>query len=214
MSRSRPPSQARESPSTPRLQAFLSGLPQGLDSFPACRAKGSMLRAALELRAIPDGAAALEPRIARLFFDPPPSSAWITEAEYVAFSLAMADLRHMDAPAFTRYWHEVMLHMTDGVYSAALSLLSPSLLLRSMAALWGGFHRGLPLSAATLPGGLLLQMTIPRGLFPPIIFDGFVGVFQALLKRSRRPASRALLEGVLVGPQTTLAKFRLLDFTD
>lgn len=173
-----------------------------------------MLRAALELCPIPDGAAALEPRIARLFFDPPLSSAWVTEAEYVAFSLAMADLRQLDAPAFARYWHEVMLHMTDGVYSTALALLSPSLLLRSMAALWSGFHRGLPLSATTLPGGLLVQMTIPRGLFPPLILDGFVGVFQALLKRSRRPASRALLEGVLVGPQTTLAKFRLLDFAD
>ena len=198
----------------PRVTEYLAALPTGLDSFPSYRAKGSMFRSALEVRSTPRDLTLLPPRIARLFRDPPLSSQWVPETEYVAFSLAMADLHGMSDADFCQYWYDVMLNITDGLYAAALSLVSPVLILRTLASRWGTFHQGVDAIALPTPGGLLIRLTFPTRLFSPLIIDGYVAVFQALISRSRRPAATAKLDGVNVVASTTEATIRLVDFID
>src|SRR5262245_24327661 len=104
-----------------RLAAYLAGLPAGLASWPDHVAKASLLRAGLRTRPIdPRAITGAPPRLRALVETPPLDSSWITEVEYCALSLLIADVHGLDGPAFGRFWYEVM---TSLVNSKLYSLL-------------------------------------------------------------------------------------------
>jgi len=82
----------------PRLAEYVARLPEGLRSFPECRAKASLLRALLEARGErPLTLSAHAPReLVDLVRHPPMPSDWISEVHYVAVHHLIATLGAAD----------------------------------------------------------------------------------------------------------------------
>jgi hypothetical protein len=170
----------------PRLNAYLASLPDGLGSWPEIRAKASMVRAALRVRPIelePD--AEVPPRLRELVERPLLDSMWISEVQYCALSLLIADRHDLDDAGFGRFWYDLMSSLVRSrLYSAMLRWVSAPTLLRSTAARWNTFHRGTDLRSAATDDGLQLDLSFPPGLLPQPFVGGYTSVFQALIDHS------------------------------
>ncbi len=127
-----------------RVEVYLRSLPQGLESFPDCRAKASMLHAGLAVRPIPGERRAQVPASLRPLVDtPPPVSSWVSEVEYCALSLAMADLHGWTDEDFGQYWYDLTRKLVESkLYRGLIGMLTPQVALRSAAWRWSAFHRG------------------------------------------------------------------------
>jgi hypothetical protein len=140
------------------------------------------------LRVRPLDASALvdaPPRLRQLVAQPPVSSAWVTEVEYTAFALLVADVHDLDVAGFGRFWYDVMAGLiTSPLYRVMLRWVSASNLLRMTAARWGAFHRGLQLEAQRTDDGLQLDLAFPEGMLPEVCVRGYTDVWQALIDHS------------------------------
>jgi hypothetical protein len=179
----------------PLTHAYLADLPDGLASYPECRAKASMVRfvaGRLPAGGLPD----LPAPIASLLHDPPPATSWVPEVHYNAASLAAADLVGCDAEGFHAFWQGVMEDMIRSpLYRMILGMVSPSGLLTTAAKRWGLFHVGTRLTASTTDEGLTLGLPHPPHLLNRALANGYAGVFQALVDHSRRPSSTVSVAG-------------------
>lgn len=180
----------------PTLQAYLAELPSGLDSFPKHLAKASLLRTALSLHDFDDEhLQALPRRLQYLVVKTPTSNRWISEVEYTALSLALADAHGWSDGDFARFWYDVTKSLMASVlYAGLLGFLTPKLLLRSAALRWASFHKGVELSTRLAPGGLQLILTFPEGLIPPICTQAYASVFQATVDVSSSRTTTELVE--------------------
>ncbi len=188
------------------LDEYIASLPSGLRSFAACRAKGSLVRAALALaplRAID----ALPPEVKALVVDPPLSTQWIAETHYVALSIAVADEHRFDRDQFREFWRRVMHSLTDGMYSTLLGLIHPETLIKGTAARWAHFHEGTQVAAAREPRGLVVRFVFATGLFPELIVEGYAGVLQGLIDRSRKPEATVIRTGETTHGANTTASY-------
>jgi hypothetical protein len=178
-----------------RLQRYLASLPSGLASFEGHRAKGSLVRESLALRPLRDSAA-LPRALAAHVEAPPLASSWIAETHYVALSLAIADEHGLDRAGFRQFWRDVMHKLTDGTYSVLLGMVHPETLLRGTAARWSHFHEGTSVRSQLEDGRFTVLVEAPTGLFDELIYDGYEGVLQGLIDRSRKPQGRAELGAI------------------
>lgn len=179
----------------PLLQGYLDGLPDGLHSYPECRAKASLVR--FVTARCPEGEfTALPPPLAELVRSPPPATGWVPEVQYNALSLAVADLLGRDASGFGALWYAVMDEMVQSpLYRVVLGLVSPTALLKTAAKRWGMFHVGTRLTATTSPDGLSLSIRHPAHLLDSVLAAGYVRVFEVLVAHSRQPKAQVRLEG-------------------
>lgn len=191
------------------LDAYLASLPSGLDgSFTDCQAKGSLLRESLVLRPL-RAETALPPSLAQYIARPPLASAWVPETHYVALSLATADQYAMDRAGFIAFWREVMLALTDKTYAVLLGLAHPETLLRGTSARWAQFHTGSTLTAQRNGPHFEVEMRFRKGILPELIVDGYVGVVQGLVDRSRLPQARAERSGLRHEGDYSFATYRI-----
>ena len=75
------------------MERYLAGLPAGLDSFPECLAKGSVLRSTLVQQPVERLATRLPASLRPLVTDPPVDSEWMSEVKFVAIYHAVSDLQ-------------------------------------------------------------------------------------------------------------------------
>lgn len=191
-----------------KLDEYLESLPAGLGSFGSCRAKGSLVRTSLALaplRAIDRLPSELRAHVK----NPPLATQWIAETHYVALSLATADEHGLDRDGFREFWRRVMHALTDGMYSTLLGLVHPETLIKGTAARWAQFHEGTEVTAARAQGGVSVEFRFATGLFPELLVDGYAGVLQGLIDRSRKPEGRAARSGLTVQGSTTVASYLL-----
>lgn len=179
------------------LDDYVAGLPAGLRSFPAYRAKASMVRTALEVLPVSPDRPGLPDVLVRNLRHMPQTGTWIAETEWIALCLAIADVHRLDAAGFYRFWYDTMARLTGGLYAAILWFIDPRTVLRRAAVRWAVFHDGLAIEAAARDTSLELRLIYPPTLLPPIIIEqGYVAVWQALVDRSRRPEGKVRLSGV------------------
>ncbi len=180
----------------PTQQSYLDGLPSGLDSFPRYLAKASLLRTALSLHAFSEAQIeALPERLRPLVTQTPTSNRWISEVEYTAVCLALADAHCWSDADFGWFWYQLTKSLMASVlYSGLLGFLTPKLLLRTAALRWAAFHKGVDLSSRPAPGGLYLTLTFPEGLVPPICTQAYASVFQATIDVSSARATTEMVE--------------------
>lgn len=177
-----------------RLMTYVASLPEGLDSFPECRSKGSLFRACLQHRPIatedlPDD---LPAQIRELIEQPPPASAWRPSVEYFALSLLIADVRGMSEGEFGRFWYDVMKDVaTSKLYAVMLRFITPARLLKITASGWGKFHRGWSMRSSRRPSGIELSLEHPAGLLPELCVRGYPQVWQAIVDCSAKPDALA-----------------------
>ena len=184
----------------PTQEAYLAALPRGLDAFPTHRAKASLVRTALSLYTFSDEqAAALPERLRQMVEEPPTSNRWVSEVEYIALCLALADAHCWSDQDFARFWYDLTKSlMANALYVGLLGFLTPKLLLRTASLRWASFHKGVELSTRAAPGGLYLDLRFPEGLVPPICTEAYAQVFQATVDFS---AARTLTRLIEDGPE-------------
>ncbi len=180
-----------------RVEQYLSALPAGLDSFPEARAKGSLVRNALEGGPVEELVARLPPPLRRLASDLPMAGEWIPEVHFVALFLALTDVRSMTEAqiyAWTRERNRAMF--SSATYRILMAVASPGALLRFAGLRWSNWHRGSRLDVDGIADeGVRFGLTFPAGLFGPVMLRVFAAAFAAALDVARAPAPEVLVVG-------------------
>ncbi|MBV1860230.1 MAG: hypothetical protein KUG77_17585, partial [Nannocystaceae bacterium] len=170
--------------------------PDGLNSFPGYRAKGSLVRTALGLYSFSEAQLSALPKVLReVVQDPPTSNRWVPEVEYTALCLALADAHGWSDREFAGFWYELTKSLIASVlYAGLLRFLTPKLLLRTAPLRWAHFHQGVTLKTRPAPGGLWAEIEFPEGLVPPICTRAYADVLQATVDSSGRRTQTQLVE--------------------
>ncbi|MBL8740469.1 MAG: DUF2378 family protein [Myxococcales bacterium] len=166
------------------LDAYLRQLPDGLDSFPRCSIKASVIRDALKSRPLAD-----DPRLPapiRAFLEsPPPVSSFVPEVLSNSMLLAVYDV-HFSALGQKAAWD--WLHGTTyqllrtPLYRILFAVMSPDRLVTGVAQRWGAFRRGSELVITEKRDGLArLRLVFPDGLHTDLTIYLVSAAFRAAL---------------------------------
>lgn len=168
------------SSSSRRLESYLGSLPAGLDSYPTCVQKGSVVRTFLaggpELRALP------EP-LRVLASEKPLATSWVPEVHANALYLALADQHFPRESDFIAYCSRRNADLLRSpMYRALLVIGSPTVMLQTMRVAWPLFHKG----GVTLafvdkgPGQARIRMAFPPYVVPELIARGIQTSFSVI----------------------------------
>jgi hypothetical protein len=154
----------------PRTAAWLERLPRGLDSYPDCQVKGSLLRRLVKSQMLHPHAGDLPPRIRAWLETPPLVSAWVPEVHLFAALHALRDLV-FDDTALDDYVSAGIQRMISGpLYKIMFLVVSPKRLLQGIGRRWDQFHRGTTLDVGNDQGATLdAVVTHPPHMYSPTI---------------------------------------------
>ena len=183
------------------MDRYLAGLPAGLDSFPECVAKGSVLRSTLVQQPVAEIAARLPAPLRALVVDPPVDSEWMSEVRLVAIYLGVTDVRgygDADVLAWARDRNRALFR--NPAYRILMAVSSPATLLRGATMRWSNWHRGSTLEIEGITdAGVRALLRFPPGLFGDLMLKVFGEAFSAGLELARAPAPAASVELVAPG---------------
>jgi hypothetical protein len=185
----------------PRTAAYLASLPEGLESFAACKVRDITV----EPYARSFGSLAGEPGLPRPVSDMLAgrfAGAWLPEAVFQVVHLVVRDCAFDDDAPF----HEWLLKANEQVFDKPIlrnlmRLVSPTLIVLGATRRWSTFHTGSELSAARVVvagdrSETVARLQYPAGLFPWPFLLGLEQSFIAGLAASRaRDARVKLLAG-------------------
>ncbi|HVY47175.1 MAG TPA: DUF2378 family protein [Minicystis sp.] len=168
----------------PTVDAYLRSLPGGIDAYPECCTKASVLREAL-LRPIPpdvDLPAELRALVAR----PPPVTAWIPEVHHNALMLALYDVHFGGLDAFLAWVLEGNRRLfARPLYRALFFVLSPERLFVGAELRWGTFRKGSTLRVEERGDKrAVLRVVAPARLHMAQSIRGLGMAFQAAAERA------------------------------
>jgi hypothetical protein len=159
----------------PSVSRYLARLPDGAESYPECRCKGSVVRSTLaELPALSTAVlGTLPPAVQNLITAPPDVSAWTPTVHHNALLAALFDVRYAigGTAAFERAAFEKSRKLLGGpLYRMLFAVLRVERLLHNSERRWGMFHRGstLTLEAYEENAGGRCSKTVLR--YPPELF--------------------------------------------
>lgn len=175
------------------VQRYLSRLPQGADSYPACSVKASLIHNAMASRPLGRDVE-LPTAVRRLLDHLPPVSMWVPEVHFNILMLAILDVhfgtRDLVGYRDWVYTQNRKLFQTP-LYRAVFLVISPDRLLYGMEKRWESFRKGSTLRYAQLgPREVELHLTAPPSLYASLHVQGMsealrAGVDAAGGKRSR-----------------------------
>lgn len=171
----------------PTLAAYLEGLPDGIDSHPGCVAKASLYRAVLDVKPLSsDDKKRLPKPLVELLDHPVPVSSWIPEVHSHAMMLAIYDRAFTDIEAFAKHAYESQRALFTGpLYSIALRIASPELLIKTAAVRWKLFHRGMTFKPVADGNGFgRVKLEYPLGVYEPILLRALCEAIRAILELS------------------------------
>jgi len=169
----------------PTLAAYLDGLPDGIDSHPACQAKASLHRSALETAPLPvEDIARLPNALIELLEHPVPVSSWIPEVHNHALLLAIYDRVFVDIEAFARHAYSTQRALFEGpLYAIAFRIASPELLIKTAGLRWRMFHRGITFKPVMDGKGHgRVQLDFPAGIYHPVLLRSLCEALRATLE--------------------------------
>ncbi|MGE0323631.1 MAG: hypothetical protein AB7K71_34670 [Polyangiaceae bacterium] len=177
-----------------RLTSYLGNLPHGLDSYPDCTVKASLLRALLAA-CPPLGGLEVDAPLRELLLDPPGANSWIPEAHFVAAHLALADSLELSSQDMLRRTYQANRSLTSSaMYRALASVASPSILLRGAKAGWGLLHRGVHLTLHAEKERARLVLTHPPHLYNTLAHESAAWGFRAVVEAAQGSDVQASLE--------------------
>lgn len=169
----------------PRLvETYLASVPGGLDAYPDHLVKASVVDAWIAGHDREHIAASL-PAAVRDRSLSRHVSEWIPEVHATAVYLAVRALFFPSDDAYVdaAYGKNRALFERP-IYRAALRLLTRARIAKSVAALFGLWHRGLEASATDdEPGTIMVRLGYPENLVPKLIARCYVTAIQAALQR-------------------------------
>jgi hypothetical protein len=167
----------------PRLVAYLSGLADGLGSYPECLVRSGLVDAIVE--AAPEISEPTPPFVEALLSRP--ARPWTSEVVLQATLLAIGDRSRMSARAFQEWTREMNREVyRSPVYRALMAFFSPVTLLDRGAARWASFRRGSALEVERHGDrGADLRLSFPPRVFTGELLESFAGAFAVALEHSR-----------------------------
>jgi hypothetical protein len=167
----------------PTAHAYLARLPGGVEAYPECRAKASLLRDMGDSRPIDAAPGDLPRALTDLLDAPPPVSSWIPEVLFNAAALAMYD-QHFggtDIAGFEQWVCDFNRKLfAKPLYRILFALVSPRRLLTLAASRWHAFHRGSTLTVSEPDRNVVhLSLQFPEALFAEPMLRAFGGAWRA-----------------------------------
>jgi len=173
----------------PRAHAYVAQLPQGLDSYPACRAKHDAIELLLERSdELLKDPSLPEPVLAALNGRP---GSWHPDAVVMAITLMARDRIFASDTEYMTFTYQSSSALFDRIiYRALMKLMSPTLLVMGSARRWTTFRSGTQLRSVgskkvgrRMTGEVILSH--PPGLFPDLFLHSLCHTFRAALDLSR-----------------------------
>lgn len=125
----------------PKAAQYIESLPDGLDSYPHCVVKGSVLRQLTDSSPVAFPNEGLSPVIRALVDSPPLPSDWIPEVQFNALMLAHEDLIEPDT--FQKWVYDRNRHLfSSSLYRVLFLVMSPERLITGMTHRWRAFRKG------------------------------------------------------------------------
>ena len=153
----------------PRTTAWLEGLPQGLDSYPECQVKGSLLRRLVKSQSLQPHLSLLPSELLEWFRTPPLVSAWVPEVHMFAMLHALRDLVY-DEPTLHAFVSSGIQRMISSpLYKIMFLVVTPTRLLYGIGRRWDQFHRGTTMTATDLGDVIDVHVEHPPCLYSPTI---------------------------------------------
>ena len=153
----------------PAMAAYLSALPDGLDSYPDCQIKAVFLPSVLEdypLRSV-----SVIDRLPAVLADwvrsPPPSSAWLPQVHFRCILRAILDQYFKgDEAAMVAWSYGAQKKLLGGpLYRVMFALLSPERVAQLAPQRWGHFHRGLSMHVDIHPRQVEGTLRYPPNIY-------------------------------------------------
>lgn len=170
----------------PLLEAYIAGLPRGLDAFPTHATKGAVVRQILLDANLGPHVDSLPPQLAALIKAPPPHSSWVPEVFAIALFMAMRDIHPGPDAAFLEAVRQSNLKLLSGVvYGVIFKLIGPARLVSAVESRWGQMHKGVSMAPVVpVPDGakVCARMEFPAGLVPPLMCQGYAQAFKAAVE--------------------------------
>jgi uncharacterized protein (TIGR02265 family) len=163
------------------LTAFLTALPNGLESYPEHVTKGSVVRGFAAHPAMATALDALPQALAALVRDPPSSSAWVRETHQSALVVALSDLLGQ-ASTLEFVKRSVKDTLASPLYRALFVLVGPRRVVTGAGMTFGQFHRGMSVDVRAASDGAELRLRTPQGLVPPFLAECYGVSFVAALE--------------------------------
>lgn len=182
----------------PAVQRYTEQLPEGLDSYPQCRAKASLLRGMVASRPQVGSTEGLPSDVTELLRSPPPVNTWIPETLFNAAALAIYD-REFGGDNLEGFEHWVYQINRDifrkPLYRVLFLLISPRRLLINVARRWGAFHRGSNLTLLeSTDDEARLRLEFPPYVFSEEMIYAFGGAWRAAADTAGAYGARSDLE--------------------
>jgi hypothetical protein len=182
----------------PRARAYVKSLPQGLDSFPDCRARGEVFDD-VRLHFSEIGRDPMLPGTVADFFKGQYTNRWMPEVLGQAVNLMIRDAVLPTDDALFKWSYETSSRLfRDSPFRVLMKLVSPPLLVMGAAQRWSALHAGTTLEAGKVERADVGSATsgllrFPAGLFPELFLRALGPAFQAAVENARaRDASVTL----------------------
>ncbi len=165
----------------PRMTAYLESLPRGTESYPAALSKASLIRHMQESMPFEASPGELPEALHALWEAPPPSSSWVSTAQFLALTLAYGDAHFPREADF----HEWLYGLSAALYAKPLYrflmyVATPRQLVHGAAKRWHQFHQGTDLELAEEGDGqAVLAVHFPPKLYTPPVLGTNVAALRA-----------------------------------
>ncbi len=160
----------------PSMDRYLASLPNGLDSYPECQTKFSVLRTFVQ----PDESSALArvlpPKLAEVVRYPAPPSAWLFDVHATAIYLATADAITSPAAFVESAYNNNYALLDSAMYRVLFRLVGVKRMLSRSGENWATFHRGTTLSLRSFDAvgrKANLRLDAPSNLVPQLLADSY-----------------------------------------
>jgi hypothetical protein len=179
--------------SFPRVEAYIRQLPEGLDSFPDCRAKASIHRKVYEYSGL--CLAGLPPRLQDLLDNPPPPSSQINQCQTLAMIVAMVEARELP-PAEESLWiREAATHLfASPIYKILMWAATPRMVFKTANLRWSAFFRGTSIACEVGAREALVRLQTPTRLFNEDLARIFIDVLHAAVNYTKDASASARIE--------------------
>lgn len=173
-----------------RLDAYIAQLPEGLDSFPECLAKASVVRKVYEFSELP--LTGLPEPLQAVLDNPPPSSAWLPQVHVLALVVAMVEARELPPAREAAWIRDAATHLfASPMYRILMWAATPRLVFKSANVRWSAFFKGSHLSSDVEEHSAVVQLHAPRALFHEDLAKIFEHVIYAAVNYTKDDAAAA-----------------------
>lgn len=185
------------------MNTYLTNLPSGLASYPACTMKGSVLRSFLDGLPVAGGFEGLPEPLRTLVRERPLPGAWISEVQASAlFAFAAAEY-FPSGPKYEQHTHDANYALLNSLtYRVLFRLVGVTRLIDQAAARWGHFHRGTRLTVVERPTDrrATLALRSPPNHVPAALAQAYRAAFIAALEIAGE--REVTVESVVVDAET------------